>query len=232
MLKKTLAVGLTAVLLVFSITLAFAADGDAFSSAVRGHMDGKKNEVLRKTTPRVVLSAGAGGALGYGLSRAFDATVPHAKGWTAIGAVGGAVAGLIWDKKANRRNDAAAGTQAAILRDRGDELRAEKPLESVHHPHHDQVFPLTPTLIATQYGDIADILARGRGVQQDLREGSGISDAKIGALSRQRMYLMGRVADQHQAMLDVGLGIAQDQWKGGPLTDRNNRAQSPLEGRL
>lgn len=115
-MKKIVAVMLAAMFLVSSFAL--AAD-DPFSQAVLNHQARKQGEVLKKTLPRAVIGAGIGGAIGYGVSRMVGASVPMAKGGTAIGAALGGIGALLWDRKANRNNDAADGKQAAMLQDRG-----------------------------------------------------------------------------------------------------------------
>ena len=115
MFKKIFATALVAMFL----SLSALASDDPFSQAVLSHQARKDNEVLKKTVPRVLVGTGAGGAAGYGIARMLGASVPKAKGATAIGAVIGAIGGLIWDRRANRNNDAADGKQAGMLQDRG-----------------------------------------------------------------------------------------------------------------
>jgi len=117
MFKRILATTLVAMFLSFS---GMATD-DSFSQAVLNHQARKQGEVLKKTVPRAIVGAGIGGAIGYGVSRMVGASVPMAKGGTAIGAAVGAIGALLWDRKANRNNDAADGQQAGMLRDRTDQ---------------------------------------------------------------------------------------------------------------
>ena len=160
MLKKTLAVALTAVFLVFSIVPAYA---DAFTDSVQGHMRSKSNQVLKKTMPRTAIGGGIGAAVGYSTARFANAANAHAWGW--LGAAAGALGGLIWDKKANANDDRRAGEQAGLIQDHEAEVRRENHKWSVE----DRQFEKT-TYEARVRAEYDAKLAEGRADEARLKE--------------------------------------------------------------
>src|SRR3990167_404571 len=122
MLKKTLAVALTAVLLSFSVVPPAFAD-DPLIGAIRGRQE--RREGVGKAVKTTLRGTG-GAALGYGTGVAVGKLGDFStKTGGAVGAAIGGFFGLIWDWKANKNDEAQSDREMVVIRDREDYLRKQ-----------------------------------------------------------------------------------------------------------
>ena len=122
---------------------------------------------------------------------------------------------MAWRTKKRRSGGTRLTAARPMSRDQPERLDVvgEQAVQQVGRGDHGEVVGAPPARVALERVGGADVEAEPLGVDQHLDQGGDVAHAEIVALARDRMDAVRGVAHQHQARVDVALGMDQPERK-------------------
>ena len=106
---------------------------------------------------------------------------------------------------------------------------AEQPVERVGGRQHQQIVRPPPPLVAPQQVRRAQVLAAARRLDQQIGERHRIAEAQVEPLAGDRMDGVRRVAHQHEARIEVAMGVQRAERIAPAAADHAHRAEMAAE---